>query len=175
MGHKSKQSRGHTRSSNSVRWEVVEFESEQTMNMWPVQFIAQLLTGCSSGTTPPRLYLHYYMMVGKGGQETHCAGFCSKCSLSLTYGLCLADTFIQKTKKLYMDTRTQRNLAKLTEELGEVHSIMTKNIQEVLGQGEKLDSECWGGLQDGGGIGRTGGGCWVVPQLGVGGRRPHDS
>lgn len=52
-----------------------------------------------------------------------------------------ADTFIQKTKKLYLDTRTQRNLAKLTDELGEVHSIMTRNIQEVLGQGEKLDSE----------------------------------
>ena len=31
-----------------------------------------------------------------------------------------ADTFIQKTKKLYMDTRTQRNLAKLTDELSEV-------------------------------------------------------
>ncbi len=52
-----------------------------------------------------------------------------------------ADTFIQKTKKLYMDTRTQRNLAKLSEDLSEVHSIMTRNIQEVLGQGEKLDSK----------------------------------
>eukprot|EP00955_Chlamydomonas_euryale_P069521 360479-Chlamydomonas_euryale.AAC.7 len=51
------------------------------------------------------------------------------------------DTFIQKTKKLYLDTRTQRNLAKLTDELGEVHNIMTRNIQEVLGQGEKLDSK----------------------------------
>ena len=52
-----------------------------------------------------------------------------------------ADTFIQKTKKLYMDTRTQRNLAKLNDDLAEVHSIMSRNIQEVLGQGEKLDSE----------------------------------
>lgn len=40
-----------------------------------------------------------------------------------------------------MDTRTQRNLAKLNDDLSEVHSIMTRNIQEVLGQGEKLDSE----------------------------------
>lgn len=53
------------------------------------------------------------------------------------------DTFIQKTKKLYLDTRTQRNLSKLNDDLAEVHSIMTRNIQEVLGQGEKLDSE-WG-------------------------------
>nr|CAB3471614.1 unnamed protein product [Digitaria exilis] len=52
--------------------------------------------------------------------------------------LCL-DAFIQKTKKLYLDTRTQRNLAKLNDELYEVHQIMTRNVQEVLGVGEKLD------------------------------------
>jgi len=51
------------------------------------------------------------------------------------------DTFIQKTKKLYLDTRTQRNLAKLNDELYEVHQIMTRNVQEVLGVGEKLDRE----------------------------------
>ncbi|KAJ9512883.1 R-SNARE protein, Sec22-family [Haematococcus lacustris] len=56
------------------------------------------------------------------------------------YAFIKFDTFIQKTKKLYMDTRTQRNLTKLSEDLSEVHSIMTRNIQEVLGQGEKLDN-----------------------------------
>ena len=55
-----------------------------------------------------------------------------------------ADTFIQKTKKLYVDTRTQRNINKLTEDISQVHSIMTKNIQEVLGHGERLDSELGG-------------------------------
>uniref|UniRef100_A0A7N2LLC9 Longin domain-containing protein n=1 Tax=Quercus lobata TaxID=97700 RepID=A0A7N2LLC9_QUELO len=49
------------------------------------------------------------------------------------------DTFIQKTKKLYQDTCTQWNIAKLNDELYEVHQIMTCNIQEVLGVGEKLD------------------------------------
>ncbi|GER45059.1 synaptobrevin family protein [Striga asiatica] len=44
-----------------------------------------------------------------------------------------------KTKKLYQDTRTQRNIAKLNDELYEVHQIMTRNVQEVLGVGEKLD------------------------------------
>ena len=154
---------------------LTNWNQNRGLNAWPLMFTAQMLTGCSSSISLPCFSLQFYMMVGKGGQETYCAGFCSKCSLSLTRGLCFADTFIQKTKKLYMDTRTQRNLAKLTEELGEVHSIMTKNIQEVLGQGEKLDSEWWGGLPDGAGIGRTGGGWWVVPQLGVGGKRPHDS
>jgi hypothetical protein len=53
--------------------------------------------------------------------------------------LSVLDTFIHKTKKLYLDTRTQRNLAKLNDELYEVHQIMTHNVQEVLGVGEKLD------------------------------------
>ncbi|KAL6585222.1 SNAP receptor [Orobanche minor] len=55
------------------------------------------------------------------------------------YAFIKFDTFIQKTKKLYQDTRTQRNIAKLNDELYEVHQIMTKNVQEVLGVGEKLD------------------------------------
>ena len=63
--------------------------------------------------------------------------------VSLTVYTCggLADTFIQKTKKQYADTRTQRNIDKLNDDLTEVHSIMTKNIQDVLGQGERLDRE----------------------------------
>ncbi|KAK9823230.1 hypothetical protein WJX72_001198 [[Myrmecia] bisecta] len=55
------------------------------------------------------------------------------------YAFIKFDTFIQKTKKLYLDTRTQRNIAKLSEDISEVHQIMTRNIQEVLGQGERLD------------------------------------
>ncbi|KAF4399390.1 hypothetical protein G4B88_022473 [Cannabis sativa] len=50
-----------------------------------------------------------------------------------------SNTFIQKTKKLYQDTHTQRNISKLNDELYEVHQIMTRNVQEVLGVGEKLD------------------------------------
>ncbi|KAH0734349.1 hypothetical protein KY285_010056 [Solanum tuberosum] len=55
------------------------------------------------------------------------------------YAFIKFDTFIQKTKKLYQDTRTQRNITKLNDELYEVHQIMTRNVQEVLGVGEKLD------------------------------------
>ncbi|CAL5225171.1 g7952 [Coccomyxa viridis] len=55
------------------------------------------------------------------------------------YAFVKFDTFISKTKKLYMDTRTQRNMAKLSEDISEVHSIMTRNIADVLGQGERLD------------------------------------
>ncbi|CAL6294163.1 unnamed protein product [Bathycoccus prasinos] len=49
------------------------------------------------------------------------------------------DTFIQKTKKLYSDQRTQRNLEKLNEDLHDIQSIMTRNINDVLEQGERLD------------------------------------
>ncbi|KAJ3357560.1 SNAP receptor [Entophlyctis luteolus] len=49
------------------------------------------------------------------------------------------DTFIQKTKKQYKDTRTQKNLSKLNDELQDVHRIMTKNISDVLGRGNTLD------------------------------------
>jgi hypothetical protein len=49
------------------------------------------------------------------------------------------DAFIQKTKKQYKDSRTQRNLNKLNEDLQDVTRIMNKNIQEVLGRGEQLD------------------------------------
>ncbi|GFP85739.1 25.3 kDa vesicle transport protein [Phtheirospermum japonicum] len=35
--------------------------------------------------------------------------------------------------------QTQRNISKLNDELYEVHQIMTRNVQEVLGVGEKLD------------------------------------
>lgn len=56
--------------------------------------------------------------------------------------LLLLDSTIQKIKRLYSDTRTQRNLDKLNAELADVQKIMTANIQDVLGRGEKLDSEC---------------------------------
>ncbi|KAK9809379.1 hypothetical protein WJX73_010317 [Symbiochloris irregularis] len=55
------------------------------------------------------------------------------------YAFIKFDTYIQRTKKQYADSRTQRNIDKLNDDLTEVHSIMTKNIQDVLGQGERLD------------------------------------
>mmetsp|Transcript_6928 Transcript_6928/g.23830 ORF Transcript_6928/g.23830 Transcript_6928/m.23830 type:complete len:167 (-) Transcript_6928:54-554(-) len=61
-------------------------------------------------------------------------------SVARPYAFIKFDKFIQKTRKLYLDTRTQRNMSKLNSELNEVQSIMTKNIQEVLGQGEKLEN-----------------------------------
>eukprot|EP00164_Ancoracysta_twista_P003523 GFYU01004700.1.p1 GENE.GFYU01004700.1~~GFYU01004700.1.p1 ORF type:complete len:217 (+),score=53.12 GFYU01004700.1:80-730(+) len=59
---------------------------------------------------------------------------------SRPYAFIKFDTFIQKTRKLYSDTRAQRNLQKLNDDLNDVHRVMTKSIQDVLGRGEKLDT-----------------------------------
>lgn len=63
---------------------------------------------------------------------------CVCCSL-LSPPASPTDTFILKTKKLYSDSRTQRNLDKLNSELRDVHSIMTKNINELLERGDRLE------------------------------------
>ncbi|KAI8924215.1 Longin-like domain-containing protein [Entophlyctis helioformis] len=55
------------------------------------------------------------------------------------YAFVKFDSFIQKSKKQFKDARTQRNLQRLNEDLGDVTRIMTKNIQDVLGRGEQLD------------------------------------
>ena len=59
---------------------------------------------------------------------------------SRPYAFIKFDPFIQKTKRLYVDTRTQRNLNKLNEDLADVQKIMTQNIQDVLGRGERLET-----------------------------------
>uniref|UniRef100_A0A453M0X8 Longin domain-containing protein n=1 Tax=Aegilops tauschii subsp. strangulata TaxID=200361 RepID=A0A453M0X8_AEGTS len=46
---------------------------------------------------------------------------------------------LQASFSFTLSKLTQRNIAKLNDELYEVHQIMTRNVQEVLGVGEKLD------------------------------------
>ena len=51
---------------------------------------------------------------------------------------CILDTFIQKTKKSYMDSRSRRNFGQLNNELQDVQRIMVQNIDDVLTRGEAL-------------------------------------
>lgn len=51
-----------------------------------------------------------------------------------------ADTFIQKTRKLYADSRAPRNVGKLAADLAEVRGILTRSVADVLGAGERLDA-----------------------------------
>ena len=52
--------------------------------------------------------------------------------------VCLLDTFIQKTKKSYEDSRVRRNLNNINTELQDVQRIMVQNIDDVLQRGEAL-------------------------------------
>jgi len=56
----------------------------------------------------------------------------------LTVMCCILDTFIQKTKKSYMDSRSRRNFGQLNNELQDVQRIMVQNIDDVLTRGEAL-------------------------------------
>lgn len=49
------------------------------------------------------------------------------------------DTFIQKTKKTYQDSRASQNLDKLNSELKDVTKVMTKNIEDLLYRGDSLE------------------------------------
>ncbi|KAJ2844667.1 SNAP receptor [Coemansia erecta] len=55
------------------------------------------------------------------------------------YAFIKFDTFIQKTKRIYEDSRTQSNLSKLNEDLRDVTQIMTKNMEDLLWRGDSLD------------------------------------
>uniref|UniRef100_A0AAQ6ANK0 Longin domain-containing protein n=1 Tax=Amphiprion ocellaris TaxID=80972 RepID=A0AAQ6ANK0_AMPOC len=48
------------------------------------------------------------------------------------------DTYIQKMKKSYVDSRARRNLGSINTELQDVQRIMVANIEEVLQRGEAL-------------------------------------
>ena len=49
------------------------------------------------------------------------------------------DTFIQRTKKTYQDSRASQNLDKLNDELRDVTQVMTKNIEDLLYRGDSLE------------------------------------
>ncbi|XP_001634368.2 vesicle-trafficking protein SEC22b isoform X1 [Nematostella vectensis] len=48
------------------------------------------------------------------------------------------DTYMQKAKRNYQDSRTRRNLNRLNDELVDVQRVMVQNIDDVLQRGEQL-------------------------------------
>lgn len=50
------------------------------------------------------------------------------------------DTYIQKTKKSFVDSRNRRNFGSINTELQDVQRIMVANIEEVLQRGESLSA-----------------------------------
>jgi hypothetical protein len=52
-----------------------------------------------------------------------------------------SDTYIQKAKKTYSDSRGNRNLNALNNELQDVQRIMVQNIDDVLQRGAVLSGK----------------------------------
>jgi len=50
------------------------------------------------------------------------------------------DTFVERTRELYLNTGTHRNLEKLSEDLADIQQVVTRNLESVLGLGEKLEA-----------------------------------
>eukprot|EP01128_Nolandella_sp_AFSM9_P011381 TRINITY_DN8095_c0_g1_i1.p1 TRINITY_DN8095_c0_g1~~TRINITY_DN8095_c0_g1_i1.p1 ORF type:complete len:242 (-),score=50.41 TRINITY_DN8095_c0_g1_i1:122-772(-) len=48
------------------------------------------------------------------------------------------DKFIQKTKRLYKDTKSQRSLNKVSSDLKDINNILQRNIEEILDRGAKI-------------------------------------
>jgi len=61
-------------------------------------------------------------------------------TVSRPYSFIEFDTYIQKAKKSYMDSRARRNLNNLNTELQDVQRIMVQNIDDVLQRGEALSA-----------------------------------
>ncbi|CAM9275110.1 unnamed protein product [Chrysoparadoxa australica] len=55
------------------------------------------------------------------------------------YAFIKFDKSIQRKRKEYLDPSSRNNMARLNDDLADIHSIMKKNIQEVLNRGERLD------------------------------------
>ena len=49
-----------------------------------------------------------------------------------------SDTYIQKVRKNYMDSRARKNLTSINTELHDVQRIMVQNIDDVLQRGDAL-------------------------------------
>ena len=58
---------------------------------------------------------------------------------SRPYAFVEFDTFIQRTKKLYQDSRASQSLDRVNDELKDVTKVMTKNIEDLLYRGDSLE------------------------------------
>ena len=67
--------------------------------------------------------------------------YCNLDSQILYEMLLVLDTYIQKAKKIYTDSRGRRNLSALNTELHDVQRIMVQNIDDVLQRGVVMDGK----------------------------------
>lgn len=61
--------------------------------------------------------------------------------MCLSYLFFSLDTYIQKAKKIFSDSRSRRNLNALNNQLQDVQRIMVQNIDNVLQRGTVLSGK----------------------------------
>ncbi|XP_034559477.1 vesicle-trafficking protein SEC22b-A [Notolabrus celidotus] len=61
-------------------------------------------------------------------------------TITRPYSFIEFDTYIQKKKRSYIDSRARRNLGSINTELQDVQRIMVANIEEVLRRGEAISA-----------------------------------
>lgn len=64
--------------------------------------------------------------------------FCYMIINKLMLTVFVSDTYIQKVRKNYMDSRARKNLSSINTELQDVQRIMVQNIDDVLQRGDSL-------------------------------------
>mmetsp|Transcript_4722 Transcript_4722/g.6485 ORF Transcript_4722/g.6485 Transcript_4722/m.6485 type:complete len:229 (+) Transcript_4722:104-790(+) len=60
-------------------------------------------------------------------------------TVSRPYAFIKFDKFIQRKRKDYADPSSRSSMAKLNDDLADIHNVMKKNIREVLDRGERID------------------------------------
>lgn len=70
---------------------------------------------------------------------------------------------IQRKRKEFIDPQSRNNLARLNDDLADIHSIMKQNIEEVLNRGERLDRELMEGTVD----------CWLCHEHAISESEPR--
>ena len=113
----------------------VSYESGEYFMHYVIESGVCYLTLCDRNYPKKLAYSYLEELVG---EFSRCHGEHVD-SVARPYAFIKFDAFIRKTKKLYSDQRTKRNLEKLNEDLHDIQTIMTRNINEMLGQGERLD------------------------------------
>lgn len=86
---------------------------------------------------PRKLAFSYLSEISHEFQHSH--GQEALSNAARPFGFSSFDTFLGKTKKVYLDQRAQSNLDRLNNDLADVKKVMTKNIEDLLYRGDSLD------------------------------------
>ncbi|XP_043941669.1 vesicle-trafficking protein SEC22b-like [Protopterus annectens] len=124
------------REPNSLTTTRTGLESGRTLFHYLIEKGVCYLTLCEA-TFPKKLAFAYLEDLQSEFDEQHGK---KVPTVSRPYSFIEFDTYIQKTKKSYIDSRARRNLSSINTELQDVQRIMVANIEEVLQRGEALSA-----------------------------------